>query len=195
MVDWIVGLVRRMRLAAAMGLQATASLVMGAGARLGIGFKNVYFVECFDPAGRLKWSERIENLIVNEGLNEILEKFWKGSSYTAAHFVGLKGTGAIAAANTMAAHAAWSDVVPYSNATRPGLTMGAVASQSVDNTASKAVFNLDATATVAGMFVTTNNTKSGTTGILIGAGDFAAPRAVSNGDTLNVTVTATAASS
>ena len=49
-------------------------------------------------------------------------------------------------------------------------------------------------ATVTGGFLTTNDTKGGSTGILIGGGEFAASRGVANGDTLNVTVTATQAS-
>jgi hypothetical protein len=65
----------------------------------------------------------------------------------------------------------------------------------VDNSASKAVFNINATATVAGAFMADNSTKSGTSGTLLGAGDFASARAVEIGDVLNVTMTATMTSS
>jgi hypothetical protein len=37
--------------------------------------------------------------------------------------------------------------------------------------------------------MSSNNTKGGTTGTLLGGNDFAASRAVQDGDTLNVTVT------
>jgi hypothetical protein len=151
-----------------------------------------YRIECFARDGNLKWVEEIENLTTNVGLNDILTQYWKGSSYTASFFVGLKGAGTIAAADTMASHAGWTDIAGYSNGTRPALTLGTVASQSVDNSASKAVFNINATNTIAGAFVTTNSTVSGTTGTLVGAADFSSSRAVISGDTLNVQITNTA---
>lgn len=156
--------------------------------------RNFYKVECFDSKGKLKWVEEVENIIVNEGLDEILDKFYKGSSYTAAHYVGLTdGTPTIAAGDTMSSHAGWAEVVAYSESNRQTLTLGAVSSQSVDNSASKASYSINGTATIGGLFLTTNNTKSGTTGILIGAVAFTGgDKSVANGDTLNVTVTLTA---
>ncbi len=52
-----------------------------------------------------------------------------------------------------------------------------------------AVFSINGTVTIAGAFLTSNNTKGGTTGILFSASDFQSPgdRAVVSGDTLNVT--------
>jgi hypothetical protein len=131
---------------------------------------------------------------VNAGLNDLLTNYFKGSSYTAAFYVGLKDSGTIAAGDTMASHSGWTEDANYSNSTRPALTLGSVASQSVDNSASKAVFNINGSTTIYGAFVTTNSTKSGTTGTLYGAADFSSSRSVINGDTLNVTITLTAAS-
>lgn len=176
------------------GMGASASLSAVAGVTFGVRGGCRYKVECRDRDGVLKWTEEFGNITVNAGLDEILDKFWKGSAYTASHFVGLKLTGAIVAADTMAAHAGWAESTVYSNATRPALTLGTVSGQSVDNSASVAAFNINAGATITGAFVTTNNTKGGTTGILMGGGEFAASRAVVNGDTLNVTITATQAS-
>lgn len=156
--------------------------------------KNTYAFECFDRSGRLKWREVVDNLVTTAGLNDLLDKYLKGSTYTAAFYVGLKGTGSAAAGDTMASHAGWAEVANYSNANRPTLTLGTVSGGSVDNSASKAVFNINGTATVAGGFVATNNTKSGSTGTLYGVADFGASRSVQDGDTLNVTVTLTAAS-
>lgn len=175
------------------GLRVGAGADARALAGLGLIPKTVHHFECFDADGNLKWTETVENLTTNVGLNEMLTQFWKGSAYSASFFVGLKLAGTIAAGDTMGSHGGWTESAAYSNATRPALTLGTVASQSVDNSASKAVFNINATATIAGAFVTTNSTVSGTTGILIGASDFAASRSVQNLDTLNVTVTLTAA--
>lgn len=148
--------------------------------------------EAFDRHGRPLWVEEIENLVTNGGRNDILDKYFKGAAYTAAWYVGLKSTGAPNAADTMASHASWTEVVAYSQATRPVLTLGTVASQSVSNTASKAVYSINSDSTqIAGAFTTTNNTKSGTSGILYSVSDFSAPRTLGNGDTMNITVTLT----
>ena len=155
-----------------------------------------YFrVECFDKGGNLKWAETIKNLVVNVGLNDALDKYFRGSTYTASHFVGLTAaTPTVAAADTMASHAGWTESVVYSNATRPAYTPGTVSGGSVDNSASKASFTINAGGTVGGAFLATDGTKSGTTGTLYGGGAFAGGnRAVVSGDTVNVTVTATMA--
>jgi len=158
-------------------------------------FKNTYLIECFDNKGKLKWSEEIKNITVNTGLDDILTQYWKGSAYTAAHYMGLTdGTPTIAAADTMASHAGWAEVTGYSETVRQTLTLGSVASQSVDNSASKATFSVNATVTIGGSFITTSNTKGGTTGTLIGGAAFTADRAAASGDTINVTATLTNAS-
>lgn len=54
----------------------------------------------------MKQEETIENLTVNTGLADLLSKYCKSSAYSASFFVGLKGTGTIAAGDTMASHAA-----------------------------------------------------------------------------------------
>lgn len=177
---------------ARMGTKTTAD--MNVAAHAGLTFRNRYEVECRDRDGNIKWTEDVTNLVVNAGLNDVLDKYFKGSGYTAGWFVGLKGAGTIAAGDTMASHAGWSEITAYSQANRPTLTLGSVASQSVDNSASKAEFSITGSATVAGAFLATNNTKGGTTGTLYGAADFASSRGVEDGDTLNVQITLTAAS-
>jgi hypothetical protein len=154
-----------------------------------------YHVECFDRFGKLKWAEDVHNLVVTTGLNFLLDTVYRGSAYTAANFVGLKGAGNVAAGDTMASHAGWTEVTTYDEAARPALTMAAANAGSCNNSASKAVFTISGTVTVAGAFVATNSTKGGTTGTLIGGGDFAQSRDCVDNDVLNVTVTATQAAS
>src|SRR5690349_13093819 len=73
-----------------------------------------YLFECFDKDGKLKWTETIENLVTTEGKNDILDKYFKGSAYTASWFLGLKGTGSAAVGDTLASHAGWTEQTPYS---------------------------------------------------------------------------------
>lgn len=148
-----------------------------------------YKVECFDKNGEKKWEDGFENLVVTTGRNQYLDATLKTGATSPVWYVGLKDAVAAVAGDTMSSHAGWAELVPYSNAVRPTFTPGTIASGSVDNSASKAVFTVNATSTVGGAFLANNSTKSGTTGILLGAGEFGAARSVINGDTLNVTVT------
>lgn len=175
------------------GVDFAAALMMHEAMMLRKGFGARFTFECFSPDGKLRWIDGTDNIVVNTGLDDVLDKYLKGSAYSAGFFVGLKDTTAAVAGDTMGTKG-FTELTPYSNATRPALTLGTVSGQSVDNSASKASFTINATATVGGAFVTTNSTKAGTTGILFGAADFASSRSVQSGDTLNVTVTITAAS-
>lgn len=160
--------------------------------------KNTYTFTAYDSKGNVKWTVTEPNLVVNVGLDEILTQFYKGSGYTASFFVGLTdGTPTIAAGDTMSSHAGWVEVTAYSEGTRQTLTLGSVSSQSVDNSASKATFSINANSTtVGGGFIVTNNTKGGSSGVLIGVAAFSVgDKSLDNGDTLEVTVTLTASSS
>lgn len=155
-----------------------------------------FHIECFGPDGGLKWEDYTRNLVMDVGLDEYLQRIWKSSGFTASDFVGLTDDSpTIVAGDTAASHAGWVEAQGYTEATREAFTPGTVASQSVDNAASKASFSINATDTIGGIFVIDNSTKGGTTGILIGAAAFSGgDKAVANLDTLNVTVTSTAAS-
>ena len=163
--------------------------------QLQLKLKNTWEIVCVDANGQEKWREVNDNLVVDVGLNDILDKYFKGSSYTAAWYVGIKGAGTAVAADTVASHSSWSELTIYSQAARPTLTLGSVASKSVDNSASKATFTINGSGTVAGAFIITDNTKGGTSsGTIYGVVDFGSSRAVISGDTLEVTVTLTSAS-
>lgn len=172
--------------------EAAAGGASQEGARAG----GVYFFECYDKEGNLKWKEEAKNLVVNVGLKDMNDKYFSGSAYTATWYLGLitgPGSGTtIAAGDTMSSHAGWSENTSYSQATRPACTFGAATTADpsvISNSASVAVFSINGTVTIAGAFLTSDNTKSGTTGILFSASDFQSPgdRAVVSGDTLNVT--------
>ena len=109
-------------------------------------------------------------------------------------YIGLYGAGASntpAAGDTLALHAGWTEINPYTG-NRPACTFAAAtnANPSVaTNSASPASYAITSTATVGGAFLC--NAASGTSGTLFSAADFQSPgdRAVVNGDTLNVTYT------
>ena len=171
------------------GRQRSAE-IMGAGLLRG----DWTFV-CRRPDGSIKWVEEIKNLVVDVGLNHYLDATLGGSSQITSWFLGLKGAGAPAAGDTMASHAGWSEVTAYSEANRQAWTKNGVASgKSITNSASPARFTSNANGTsVAGAFLTSSNTKGGTTGTLMAAGNFALAKTIDNGETLDVTATFTQA--
>ena len=167
------------------------------GLAAGLEMMSIWRFVARDKDGNIIRDETVKNLVTNAGLNDLLDKYFKGSGYTAAFYVGLTdGTPTANAADTMSSHAGWTEVTAYSESTREALTLGTVASQSVDNSASAAQFSINSdSTTIGGAFLTTNNTKGGTTGTLYGIAAFSGGDLVlNNGSTLDVTVTLTAAS-
>lgn len=154
-----------------------------------------YDVECVSALGVPRWHDGFANLVVTSGRNDLLTQYFKGSGYNAAWFIGLidnTGFSTIAAGDTMGAHPGWSESAAYANANRPTLVLGSASAGSVDNAASVAAFSINAAATLRGAFIATSGTKGGAAGTLYSAGAFASTRAVSPGDTLNITVTLSA---
>lgn len=157
----------------------------------------VFTIQCHDENGSLKWEASSHNLVVNVGLQDMNAKYFTGSAYTAAWYLGLYGAASSnnpAASDTMSSHAGWTEVTAYSQSTRPACSFGTptTADPSVaTNSVSPASFSINATTTVGGAFLTSSNTKGGTTGILFSAADFQSPgdRSVVSGDTLSVTYT------
>lgn len=157
----------------------------------------VFNIICRDKDGNLKWQAESKNLVVNVGLQYMAGSALTSVSQITTWYLGLYGAGASntpAAGDTMASHAGWTEVTAYSNANRVTATLVTATTANpsvVTNTASPAVFNINGTTTVGGAFLTSENTKGGTTGTLFSAADFGSPgdRSVVNSDTLSVTYT------
>lgn len=144
-----------------------------------------------------QWRDEFRNLVCTGGKNDILDKYFAGSAYTAAWYLGLitlTSYSAVAAADTMASHAGWlesgsANAPAYSQGARPALAFSAASAGSKATSAASA-FSITSAGTIKGGFATTVSTKDGTTGILYSAGLFSGgDRVVANGDTLNVTGT------
>ena len=181
-----------------MGARGSAE-ANGRGSPLDLGVHHRFNLEARDAGGNLKWMAEIDNLVVNVGLNYLLDVGYGGATQSTL-YVGLTdGTPTVASTDTMALHTGWTEISAYTEATRQLLTMAAAASQSCTNAASKYVFSINAdSTTIGGAFVATDSTKGagGTVGVLVGAGAFtAADKSLDSGDTLNVTITASGTSS
>jgi hypothetical protein len=155
----------------------------------------VFHVQCLDKDGNLKWEEQMHNLVVNEGLQNMNTQYFKGSTYTAAFFLGLitgPGSGTTFAAADTLASKAWTEYTDYSGS-RKAVTFGTATTADpsvISNSASPSSFTISgAGGVIAGAFLCT--VSSGTSGVLFSESDFQAPgdRTVVSGDTLNVTYT------
>ena len=153
----------------------------------------VFHVQCFDQEGNLKWEDKSHNLVVNQGLKDMNDKYFSGSTYTAAWYLGLitgPGSGTtFAAGDTLASHAGWTEFTNYSGS-RGAISFGAatLADPSVITNGTAVQFSITgAGGTVAGAFL--SSVATGTSGILFSESDFQSPgdRVVVSGDVLNVT--------
>lgn len=181
-----------------MGERFGASVTRGGGLEDRVGVRGRWEVVCRDKDGNIKWTDHIENLVTDEGLNYLLDAGLSAGTPVTSWFVGLTGASpTVAAGDTMASHAGWTEVVAYTEATRPAWTDGGVTAKSVSNSGSPATFTINANGTgIGGAFLVSNSTKGGSTGTLYAVGAFSAGnKTLDNGDSLSVTATFTAAAS
>ena len=159
------------------------------GARAG----GVFHVQCFDKDGNLKWETSEHNLVVNTGLQDMNTQYFKGSSYTAAFYLGLitgPGAGITYAATDTLASKGWNEFTNYTGS-RKAVTFGTATTADpsvITNQASPASFSITSSGgVVAGAFLCT--VSSGTSGVLFSEANFQTPgdRTVVASDTLNVT--------
>jgi hypothetical protein len=153
----------------------------------------VFTVTCYDSNGNEKWVEIAPNLVVNTGLQDMNTKFFAGSAYTAAWYLGLvNGTSSsttYSGGDTLASHAGWDENTSYTG-NRKAVTFGAATladPSNINNASSAASFTMNANATIAGAFLA--NVATGTSGTLFSVSDFQSPgdRTVVSGDVLNIT--------
>lgn len=153
--------------------------------------KGKFHVQLFDKNGKLKEEQEFTNLITDVGMNHLLDVGFHNDTQTATWYVGLidnAAFSAIAATDTAASHSGWAESDDYTEANRVEWTEGAASSRSITN-GTALDFSINATVTVNGIFLISDNTKNGTTGILFSAASFAAPISATSGDTLKVTYT------
>jgi hypothetical protein len=118
--------------------------------------KGRFIVECFDKDGNLKWLEDNENLVVNAGIQDMNYRYFTGSSYTAAWYIGLYGTAASVnpvATDTMATSTFSATGSSISGTT---LTIGTVTSGTV-----AAGQLISGTNVLAGTYILSNISGSG----------------------------------
>jgi hypothetical protein len=136
------------------------------------------------------------NKVVDVGLQYLLDSALLGTTPISSWYMGLTaGTPTIAAGDILGTHTGWTEVTTYSESTRQAWT-GVRSSQTISNTASKAVFTFASGTTLGGAFLCSQSNKASTTGTLLSGSAFSGGNEVfSSGGTLTVTYTFAASSS
>ena len=118
-------------------------------------------------------------------IDDLLDVYFRNGSTASAWNVGLIGgsTVAITSADSMSSHTGWTEDENYSELTRPAWSPDASASQKIENSNS-VIFTLDADTTIRGLFLSSDNTKGGTTGDLWSAADVTPPEVAKSGQTI-----------
>lgn len=137
-----------------------------------------------------EWKEN--NLVVDEGLTYILGTALDGATVNIPSFyIGIYSGNYTPISSDTAANIATNSTevtAAYSETTRVPWVEAGVASLTVGNTASPAVFTFTAATTdIYGAFLVSTSVKGGTLGTLISASKFATSRTMLVTDVLNVT--------
>ena len=170
-----------------------------------LGLRHTWRITC-RRKGAVVWIVEKPNLIMNEGLDEILNKFYGGTNYTAALKIGLvNNTGfssftsvdtALQISTDGSKTNAWREFIDYKESVRQDFVAGASSGQSLDNTLSPASFEINMAGVIQGAFmVATDDVKGGTTGVLMSGVSFDnGDQNVQVDDVLGVDMVATASS-
>lgn len=144
-------------------------------------------MECLDKNGNRKWEDEFRNTVMIGGKNYLLNNVFQLGTYTQAWYGGIMGTGTTGTSDGMGTHAGWTETTAYTGTNRPSYNPAAAVGGT--STVAALSYSMNGTYTVGGMFITTNQPVSGTTGTLYSAGFIGTPRTGASGDTINITPT------
>lgn len=138
----------------------------------------------------------IPNLVVDEGLNHLLNVAFNGATQVPTWYLGLFEGNYTPIAGVTAATivSASTECTAYTSATRPEYVEAASTAKLTTNVANRASFVFDASKTIYGAFLISTNVKGSTTGVLFAAARFGAAKAVTTDDELLLTYAFSAAS-
>jgi len=169
------------------------------GPRAGMLLGGYWEIVCRRPDGTVKWTERVKNLVVNEGLDAILDIMFHAATQITTWYVAIFESDTTILATHTYAVPGYTESTAYDEATRPEYNEAAASSQSITNSANKATFTMNATKTIYGAALVGGGTGPDTKGDTAGGGtlfcaaQFSASKSVEDNDTLEVTYTISAA--
>ena len=166
--------------------------------RTGGKFKGIFDIEIKDKLGNLISKSWAENVITDEGLDSILDVYLHAATQLTTWYCVIFETNTTPDGDTTYAVPVFTEWEAYDEATRPEYVEAASSSQSVTNSANKAVFTANATKTLYGAALVAGGTDADTKGDAAGggtmacAGLFGASQPVVDDNVVNLTYTVTA---
>jgi hypothetical protein len=147
-------------------------------------FENVFHLEAYRD-GVLLHEFDFHNDVMTEGKNKVLDTAFGGVTQIGTWYLGLINntpTPTIAAADTLASHAGWTEATAYSGNRKEWTD--ASASGGLKSYTALSEFTINATITLYGCFLA--SAASGTTGTLFSAGAFPTTPSYINGDVIKI---------
>lgn len=137
------------------------------------------------------------NLVVNEGLNRLLNATFNGASLPTTWYLGLFAGNYTPSATVTAANIASTatEATEYVQNSRPEFITETTSSREVTNSAERAEFTFEAVKTIYGAFLVSDPSKGGTSGVLMAVTRFSSSKSVGIDDEILLTYTLSAASS
>lgn len=158
----------------------------------GIKFKGRFKVEVIRK-GKVIQTEYCNNGVVDEGKDSILDSYFRNQAPPAQFFLGLLNDPAtLDDTDVMTSHPGWTEFTAYSEPNRPAWATVAAINQSINNPTPATFSITGGAATLAGIFVPSNDTKSGTGGILWSTAPFTGTIPVTGGDIIKISYTVNA---
>lgn len=166
----------------------------------GFGFYNIWNFECgnyvIENGERIfvpKWKETIHNLVVNEGLDDVLDVYFKSGTQSATWYLAIFSSDSTPAAGWTYATPVCTEFTNYDETTREEWVEGSISSQSLDNSATPAEFTCTSgTNTIYGAFMVNVSTKGDTgsgSGVMFSAARFTSSRPFNAAEVLKIVVT------
>lgn len=141
-----------------------------------------------------EWDDH--NIVVNEGLNAMLNIMFNGASQITSWYLGLFTGNYVPVSSDGAATISGNatEATGYTAGARQTFAGVASTAQSMTNSASRASFTFNATQTVYGAFLASSPVINGGVGTMYSGAQFATPKPVVNLDQMLLTYTFTAVS-
>ena len=129
------------------------------------------------------------NGITEGGVHDLLDLYFRNGSTAAAWYFGVIDSDSFSAladaTDTMASHAGWVEFTGYDEATRQAWSPDAASSQTITNSTLPSI-TINTAGTLKGLFMTTDSTKSGTSGILWNSGIPSVTQSVQPGNSIKL---------
>lgn len=126
------------------------------------------------------------NGIITLSINDMLDDYFNNGTTPTAFYLGLisnTGFTALSSSDSSSSHSGWTEETGYSESTRPAWGPGSAAAGLKTNS-TPITFTATSDLAVKGLFVISNSTKGGSTGILWSTGTISTVKNVSTGQIL-----------